>query len=156
MAIDRKARTDLRNALVSYMTGEIRTFAFDDQNSVYFKATDVSVQEISRSLWYIHDDLIDHPISVNTCGWAVLRRIVAFLATDLEIEETPKQSSWPFRDEKEWHASERLVNETNLPEYDPTIHGRQVQPWWNRIPSSVGFAVLAGLVVAVMVALVVL
>ena len=68
MAVDRQARTYLRNALVSYMAGAIRTFAFDDKNSGCRKNGDRSVQEISRFLYNIHDDLIDHPISVTSPG----------------------------------------------------------------------------------------
>jgi len=151
MAADRKARTDLRNALVRYMTGEIQTFAFDDQNSDCCRATDTSVQQISRFLWNIHDDTIDHPISVSPQGWAVLRRIVAFLDTDLEIETTQEQPAWPFHDDEEWHANEYLVNVIGLLEYDPAIHARQVHPWWNRIPSSIGFVLLGGLVVVAVI-----
>jgi hypothetical protein len=85
MAADRKARADLRNALVSYMRGDIRTFEFDDRNSVYFEqglTEDRSVRDIGRVLWSMHDDFIDHPISVSSDGWLVLKRIVAFLGTD--------------------------------------------------------------------------
>ena len=154
MAADRKVRTDLRNALVSYMTGKIHTFAFDDQNSGFCSTkttTDNSVHQISRFLYNIHDDFINHPISVGPQGWAVLRRIIAFLGTDLDIETTQEQTVWPFHDEEEWHANESLVNEIGLPEYDPVIHGRQVNPWWNRIPSSVGFVVLGGLLVGILI-----
>jgi hypothetical protein len=83
----------------------------------------------------------------------VFRRIVAFLATDLEIETTPEQETWPFRGENEWHANEHLVDEVGLPEYDPAIHGRPANPWWNRIPSTVGFLILGAIVVAVLMAL---
>src|SRR5207249_52855 len=37
MAADRKARADLRDALIGYMRGDIRTFEFDDRNSIYFE-----------------------------------------------------------------------------------------------------------------------
>jgi hypothetical protein len=32
----------------------------------------------------MHDDLIDHPISVSPECWQILKRVVAFLGTDLE------------------------------------------------------------------------
>ncbi len=79
-----------------------------------------------------------------------------FLGTDLDIETTQEQPAWPFHDEEEWHANECLVDEIGLPEYDPAIHGCQVNPWWNRIPSSVGFVLLGGMVIAVVVALLLL
>ncbi|MGQ0635348.1 MAG: hypothetical protein ACT4QC_12110 [Planctomycetaceae bacterium] len=149
MAADRQARTNLRDALVAYMRGEIRTFAFDDRNSVYFgqrRTEDRSVLEISHALWTIHDDFIDHPISVASEGWMVLQRVVAFLATDLEASAVtkPLAPSWPFRDESEWLAHERFSRSCLLPEYDAQLHGRRFQPWWNRIPAPVGIAVILG------------
>ncbi len=151
MAVDHNARSNLRDALVSYMKGDIYTFAFDDRNSVYFETKlteDRSVREIARRLYLIHDDLIDHPISVGSGGWVMLKQVVVFLATDLEIDATATLAtltqSWPFRDESEWLANEHRGSDVRLAEYDPEIHGRWRQPWWNRIPSAVGFAMILG------------
>jgi hypothetical protein len=149
MTIDREARTVVRNALVSYMTGAIRTFAFEDQYSPCRKSLDEAVQVIVRQVWYIHDGLIDHPISVSSQGWEGLRRTVAFLGTDLEVTAQPDESSWPFKDETEWHANEYLVNELGLPDYEPAIHGRPANPWWNRIPTSIGVLILFTILAAV-------
>jgi hypothetical protein len=149
MTLDRKARTNLRNALVSYMTGAIRTFAFEDQYSMCRKSPDQNVQEIVGFVWYIHDGLIDHPISVTSQGWELLRRAVAFLGTDLEFTAPRDPSSWPFQHETEWQANEYLLDELGLPDYDPAVHGRPANPWWNRIPSSIGFLILAVLMAAV-------
>lgn len=157
MVVDRKARTDLRNALVRYMTGEIRSFEFEDKTSPFEIAkttTDNGVRQVAGFLWYIYDELINHPISVTSQGWATLRRILAFLRTDLDIGTTQEQPAWPFHDHEEWQRNEWLLNDIALPEYDPAIHGRQVNPWWNRIPSSVGFAILFGLLAAVLLVLV--
>ena len=154
MAIDRQARSDLRNALVGYMAGTIRTFAFDDQNSACRKSADRSVQDVSRELYCIHDDFEDHPISVTSQGWEVLRRVVAFLGTDLEIRTPRHKPSWPFHDEEQWHAYEYLVNEIGVPDYDPAVHARPANRWWNRVPSSIGFLLLGGLTAAVIAALV--
>src|SRR5579872_5857166 len=105
MSVDRKARADLRNTLSSYMRDDIHTFAFDDRNSVYFEqglTEDRSVREIGRVLWTIHDDLIDHPISVSPECWPMLKRAVTFLGTDLELAgaapRAPLPEFWPFRD----------------------------------------------------------
>ncbi len=152
MAIDCQARVDLRNTLVCYMAGGIRTFAFDDQNSASYETADRSVQVISRFLYNLHDDFIDHPISVSSHDWETLRRIVAFLGTDHEIQTAQRQPSWPFRDEKEWRSNKSHVNESGLPDYNAAVHGCQVNPWWNRIPSRLGFALLVGLTVAVVTA----
>ncbi len=73
VAVDRIARSQLRESLVAYMTGAIGTFAFDDRNSECGESSDNSVRQISECLYHIHDD---------TEGWNVLRRIVAFLDTD--------------------------------------------------------------------------
>jgi hypothetical protein len=151
--IDRQARMSLRETLVKYMTGAIRTYTFDDQNTALGKSEDVGVQTVSRFLYRFHDDLIDHPISVSPDAWSVFRRIVAFLGTDLEGDTAPEQGSWPFHDEKEWYANEHIVNEVGLPDYNAAVHGRPANPWWNRIPSSVGFIILGGIIVAVLAAL---
>jgi hypothetical protein len=151
MTVDRQARTTLRNAIVGYMGGAIRTFAFEDQYSPCRNSPDEAVQEIVRQIWYIHDELIDHPISITEQGWQLLRRTVAFVGTDLEITAEQNGASWPFEDEAAWHANEHLVNEIDLPECDAAVHGRPANPWWNRIPSSVGFLVLAVLLGAVFV-----
>jgi len=156
MAVDRKARTQLRKALVSYMADEIRSFEFDDQNTEFQSAkttTDNSVHQISLFLFNIHDDFIDQSISVSPDGWAVLRRILAFLSTDLDIEAPQKEPAWPFQNDEEWQRHESLLNDIDLSEYDPVIHCRQIQPWWNRIPSSLGFAILGSLLVAVLILL---
>lgn len=142
MAFDRQARADLRNALVNYMTGASRTYAFEDQYTACRQSADRSVQEISRALYYLHDGLIDHPISVTAQGWAWLRRVVAFLGTDLEIGPLPQKQFWPFPDEHEWQAHECLLDGLGLPDYAPTVHGRPANPWWNRIPTSIGIVVI--------------
>jgi hypothetical protein len=156
MVIDRQARTALRETLVRYMTGAICTYDFDDRNTALGKSSDVGVQAISRFLYYFHDGLIDHPIAVGPDAWLAFRRIVAFLGTDLEIETAAEQKLWPFHNEKEWHANEHLVNEVGLPEYDPAVHGGPANPWWNRIPSSIGFIILGGIIAAVLAVLVLL
>lgn len=144
MTVNRQARTTLRNAIVAYMSGTIRTFAFDDQYSSCSVSTDEAVREIVRQVWYSHDDFIDHPISIPSEGWESLRRTVAFLGKDLEI--APRGCDlWPFHDEAEWQRNEHLVIELDLPDYDPDVHGRQYQPWWNRIPTSVGVLILVTL-----------
>ena len=38
-----------------------------------------------------------------------------------------------------------------LPNCDPAVHGRPANPWWNRIPSGIGFLVLAALLAAVFI-----
>jgi hypothetical protein len=61
MAVDRKARDQLWNALARFMAGEIRSFEFDDEVSQFLgrKATcDNSVRTIGRELWRTYDDLI--------------------------------------------------------------------------------------------------
>ncbi len=135
------------------MAGEISTFAFDDDISSCHRSKDRGVSEVSRALSNIHDDFIDHPISVGSDAWEALRRIVAFLGTDLEIGNAKRRTPWPFVNEQEWQANECLLNSFNLPSYDPAFHGRQVNRWWNRIPSSIGFLVLAALLAAGFIAI---
>lgn len=151
MTVDLSARADLREALVGYLRGDLRTFEFDDRNSLYFeqgRTNDQSLREIGRILWMLHDDFIDHPISVSSEGWQLLVRVVTFLETDLELAPAVRRKRlppfWPFRDEDAWRANKPAEPDPRIPEYDPQIHGRQYRPWWDRIPSVAGFAILLG------------
>lgn len=153
MPVDRKARNDLRDALSCYMRGEVSTFAFDERNSAYFadrRTDDASVLEISHVLWHIHDDLIDHPISVSPECWLTLKQILAFLATDLDVASWQRgrmvPEFWPFRDESAWLEHEYAGTDLPVPAYDVQIHGRQIRPWRDSIPASAGFAFLLVLV----------
>ncbi|MBS0263836.1 MAG: hypothetical protein JSS02_18000 [Planctomycetes bacterium] len=156
MVADRKARADLQDALASYMRGDISTFAFDDRNSAYFEGgqtQDQSVLEISRVLWTMHDDFVDHPISVSREGWLFLKRVVTFLDTDLELRETPRWTRlsefWPFRDATEWSENESTGLDRQIPDYDPDKHGRPIGHWWNRIPTLTGFAIILAMLAVV-------
>lgn len=155
MAVDRETRNDLRNSLIAYMTGEIRSFEFDGKVSPLRyrgKTTnDKSVRRISRFLWRNYDDLVDHPISVTPQCWAAFRRILAFLHTDLEIEKPQGQDAWPFHDYEEWLRNESILAGIRLPEYDPAIHGRPANPWWNRIPTRVGLAIIGALLIPILI-----
>ncbi|HOM19179.1 MAG TPA: hypothetical protein PLQ00_17750 [Thermoguttaceae bacterium] len=151
MTVDRPARTILQNALTDYMKGAIHAFAFEERYAACRNSPDKSVQMILELVWLLHDDVIDHSICVSAQGWELLRRVVAFLGTEWEITTLPSETlwPWPFRDEGEWRANEPLVQAFELPEYDPAVHGRPVYPWWNRIPSSIGFLILIAVVAAV-------
>jgi hypothetical protein len=155
-ATDHEKRAQLRAGLVRYMAGNIGTFAFDDINCACRDTADASLKLLSKELWLMHDDLIDHPVSVTHEGWEALRRTVAFLATDLQIDTASVQSTWPFRDEGEWRSHQHFVEGVQIPDYDPAVHGRPSNPWWNRIPSTLGFAILGCIVVLVLVFLVIL
>jgi hypothetical protein len=153
MAVDRQARKTLRNAIGGYMSGAIRTFAFEGQYAPCRNSPDEAVQAIVRHVWYIHDELIDHPISVTEQEWEILRRSFAFLLTDLDFTAKENGAVWPFEDESSWQANQHLVNGIELPEYDSAVHGRPANPWWNRIPTSIGILVLAMLLGAVFIAI---
>lgn len=149
--IDGKARACLKDALIKYMTLEMSSYTFDEIATDVSKTSDDSVRRISGVLYSLYDDTIDHAISVSPDDWATLRRIIAFLATDLEIRTTEKQDSWPFADADEWLAQEHFVVEIGLPSYDPEVHGRQVHRWdW--IPTGVGLALLFAIVVVAIAA----
>lgn len=111
MIVDRLSRTILPNALTDYMKGVIRAFAFEEQYAACQNSPDKSVQMILEFVCCLHDDLTDHSISVTSQGWEMLRRIVAFLGTDLEMASLPSEIlwPWPFRNETEWRANEHLV-----------------------------------------------
>jgi hypothetical protein len=159
MTVDREARLALRDALVRYMTGEIKSFEFDDTVSPLADAKapgDGGLRQIARALWMMYDDLIDHPISVLPEGWDALRRTLAFLQTDIDDVGGGRCPAWPFASEEEWRRNAHLLNGITLPPYDAAVHGRPANPWYNRIPSVVGFAVLLAVLVVVAFVLVVL
>lgn len=149
MAVDHEARNDLRSALVRYMTGAIRSLDFDDLISGYFNersTPDHSVRQIARSLSYTYDDFVDHSISVNPEGWTVLRRVIAFLSTNLEMTASPEPDAWPFCDKNEWLQNARLLDEVEVPQYDPAIHRRDSHPWCRGISPSVVVPLVGGII----------
>ena len=125
--IDREKRERLRAALAAYLRGELRTFAFDDENCACGDTKDESLRLISRQLYLIHDDTVDHPISVSEPVWAQLQQIAAFLGTDLEAA-AQQHPAWPFADEQQWQAHRQLALELALPAYDPAVHDLEVLP----------------------------
>jgi hypothetical protein len=157
MSVDRKAREEIRQALVRYMAGESKAFEFDDRIARFrwAKSTeDGSVRQICDFLWRWYDDLVDHPISVTQEGWLAFRRTIAFLNTDLEIQTKSEKDVWPFLDQEEWLRHEHFLKEVALPQFDPAIHSRPANPWWDRpISTSVGVGILLGLLLCVFVLL---
>lgn len=152
--VDGKARACLKDALIKYMTLEMSSYTFDEITTEVSNTSDDSVRRISGILYFLYDDTIDHAISVSPNDWATLRRLIAFLATDLEIRTTEKRDPWPFANADEWNAHECFLSEIGLPDYDPEVHGRQVHSWWSRIPIGVGLVLLFAIVVAVTVVLI--
>ena len=70
--VDREARAEFRRDVIDYMSGAIRAFEFDDRNSEFCSrkcTADDSVRQISKSLYYLNDDFIDHSVSVDAEGW---------------------------------------------------------------------------------------
>ena len=142
--IIRADRLRLRDVLVAYMRGEISTFAFDDLNSaICDESADESARAVCEQLYLIHDDFINHPISVRRKTWNALLRVAAFLATDLVIRDESKTESWPFQNEEEWLARQSLVEPHNLPAYDPAVHAQSVGSPLRRIPTLVGLGIIA-------------
>lgn len=136
-------RRKLRDAVIAYMNGSILTYAFDDLNCECMDAPDPSVRNVSKLLYQIHDDTVDHPISVTKITWDTLIRIVAFLDTDLAVNENMDNAYWPFNDEAEWHAHRKNIDGTNIPSYNPEIHALPVHGLINRIPTLLGLGIIA-------------
>ena len=79
--IDRKARDELSDLLVKFMTGRIKSFAFS--NATFdITSKDKTVDRVVGQLWYFYDDLIDHTIGVSPDQWDCLKYWLAFLQTD--------------------------------------------------------------------------
>ena len=128
-------RRRLRDAVIAYMAGTLRTHAFDDVNSVCMSSRDESVRAVAEWLYGIHDDVSDHPISVTEPVWNALVRIVAFLGTEASASARHTQELWPFASESEWEAARISVEGCGIPPYDPAIHARPVHGFLDRIPT---------------------
>lgn len=149
-------RRKLRDAVIAYMNGTISTYAFDDLNCECMDSRDEIVRCISKQLYLIHGDTVDHPISVTQPTWNALIRIVAFLETDLPCAQDFDRDSWPFKDEFEWNEHRTKLDEINIPPYDAEIHALPVHGPLNRIPALVGLgisAVVIGLLIVGLIAI---
>lgn len=151
--VDRQARTALRSAIVDYMRGATRTFAFQDAYEVHERSADSCVRRIVEVVYCFHDDFVDHPISVSRQRWDALRRAVAFLGTDQQGVAERAAASWPFADEASWKAHEHLLDSLALPDYNEAVHGRRVRPAWHTVPTWLGVLVIVAVVVMGFVAL---
>lgn len=136
-------RRKLRDAVIAYMNGTIRTYRFDDLNCECLDSRDESVRQISKLLYQIHDDTVDHPISVSENTWKTLTRIVAFLDTDLAADEKMENNFWPFKDEDIRNSHPTNISRTIIPSYNPEIHALPVHGPLNRIPAIVGLGTIA-------------
>lgn len=136
-------RRKLRDAIIAYMNGTIRTYAFDDLNCECKDSHDESVRQISKLLYQIHDDTVDHPVSVNQTTWDTLLRIVAFLETDLTAAADMDKDNWPFKDDTDWNKYRATIAENNVPFYNPELHSLPVHGPLNRIPTLVGIGIIA-------------
>jgi hypothetical protein len=151
--VDHQARTALRSAIVDYMRGATRSFAFQDAYEALERSSDDDVRRIVEVVYCFHDDFIDHPISVSRQRWDALRRAVAFLGTEQQGVAERTADSWPFADEASWRAHEHLLDSLALPDYSEAVHGRRVRPAWHTVPTWLGVLVMVAVVVMGFVAL---
>ncbi len=154
-AIASQDRQKLRDAVIAYMNGTISTYEFDDLNSECMDSHDESVRKVAKELYCIHDDTVDHPISVTQMTWDALIRIVAFLDTDLVSDEKLVNSYWPFKDGTQWNTHRNSIEDVDIPSYDPDVHSLPVHGAFNRIPTlvSIGLILLfIGLLFAMLIA----
>jgi hypothetical protein len=135
-------RRRLRGALIAYMSGTLRTHAFDDLNSDCMDSRDESVRSIAKWLYGIHDDMVDHPISVSQQVRNDLIRVVAFLGTETPGSLCQTGEYWPFSKESEWQAARISVESCGIPPYDAAIHSRPVHGFLDRIPTPLGIAII--------------
>ncbi len=136
-------RRKLRDAVIGYMNGTISTYVFDDLNCECMNSHDESVRQISKLLYQIHDDTVDHPISVTQITWDALLRIVAFLDTDFAAALEMDNDYWPFQDETGWNTHRTKLEGIDIPPFDPEIHALSVHGPLNRIPTLVGLGLIA-------------
>lgn len=133
MPVDRVARDRFASTLAAYMRGVVDNFALDEAG---FEADtdDSTVRRLGLAVWYCYDDGKSHPMSVSSEEWESLRRVIAFLRSDLEVHEP----TGPRR----WLHSKQLVGIATLSSL--MLAGRQ---WW--VTSSAAWLMLPGLLVGV-------
>ena len=147
MQHDAPKRLALRDALGAYLRNEIRTFAFDDANSECMDTDDASLKCIANHLYIIHDDTVDHPISVSETTWQCLIRIAAFLRTNLLCQTGTDQPYWPFQTRELWLEHKSANDDLRIPDYDPQSHQPPIHGRLDRIPTIIGVTILVGLVI---------
>ncbi|MEO8593422.1 MAG: hypothetical protein ABI759_08870 [Candidatus Solibacter sp.] len=70
----------------SYMDEEITSDQFEEALAEVSRATsDEGVAALREELWYIYDDLTDHPIVAYKHDWDYLNRLLLLLASNAEI-----------------------------------------------------------------------
>jgi hypothetical protein len=68
------------------MRGEIDNFELDDRIA-RIPRHDRAIRKFCFTLWFTYDDLKSHRIHMSAAGWDMLRRMLAFLRSDLEHED---------------------------------------------------------------------
>jgi hypothetical protein len=69
------------------MAEEITSHQLDDMLAEVAATTqDSSVRVITREVWGLYDDLVDHLIVTSKQGWGYLNRILVLLGSDSEVE----------------------------------------------------------------------
>lgn len=145
---DRRKR---RDAIIAYMNGTIRIYAFDDLNSECVDSHDEGVRKISKLLYQIHDNTVDHPISVTQATGDTLLRIVAFLETDLTVAADMDNDQWPYKDDTDWNNNRAAIAEIDVPSYTPQIHRLPVHRPLNRIPTLACLGIIAFVIALIFV-----
>ena len=139
MPVDRDARDALADALAAFMKGQIGAREFERRIDA-LESEDDTIEGLAVALWTLCDDITNHTICVSQEGWNSLRRILAFLKSDLELYNRRLDSTFgPFEDESEWRKYEGLLEQYDLPAYDPDIHNKRVS-----IHPLVSIAAIAG------------
>lgn len=82
--VDRAARDRLADVLAAYMRGEVDNFALDDACGASCPGRDPGCRRTAAALWYFYDDLKPHRCYGSAEQWEMLRRMLAFLRSDLD------------------------------------------------------------------------
>ncbi len=100
MSMDRHARKELSRAIRAYMSGQISTGEFDERvhSSVVLRSEDRAVREMDDVLRHLYHEVTDHPINVPAETWQALRRMLAFLRSDLRWPERERKQRGMFED----------------------------------------------------------
>lgn len=98
--MDRKGRDEMIEALLAFMRMEARCAAFSAR-ILSIMITDKGLKRIREELVLgFCDSYVDHFVSVSPERWDVLRRVIAFLRTDLGAEPV----RWTIKHWRQWAA----------------------------------------------------
>lgn len=118
MAVSRTGRDHLIDVINRYGSGKIKSDRLDEELDQFIGHKDTAIRELSTFLWCTYDDFKDHTLYPDAITLLRLKRMVAFLATDLEYQhrgfslmpilnknQNILKPFWPFESQSQWRTN---------------------------------------------------